>query len=118
MDVEFFEKVAVKHASFVLAFNGSNPPSHKATPPSSSLNSLVVLVSCLSSPPYLNSNVLVQLLFITILSISIRIYNITIRLQTLRIYTTFNVFDFKLIFMFWFVQLCFSRCCLKRVGER
>ena len=44
MDVEFFEKVAAKHASFVLAFNGSNPPSHKDTPLSSLLNSLAVPV--------------------------------------------------------------------------
>lgn len=97
MDVEFFEKVAVKHASFVHVFNGSNPLSHKVTPPSLLLNSLAVPVSCLSSLPYLNFTVLVRLLIYRLQLTHAHLYLIpkyitvtliqslqTIRLQTLR----------------------------------
>jgi|APAra0007618257_1042622.scaffolds.fasta_scaffold01207_15 hypothetical protein len=44
MVVEFYEKVAVRIASSVHVFNGSNHLKLKATPPSSSLSSSAVPV--------------------------------------------------------------------------
>ncbi|CAH8326725.1 unnamed protein product [Eruca vesicaria subsp. sativa] len=58
MDVVFSGKVAARVASSVPVSSGSNPPKLKATPPSSSLNSSAVPVSCHSSPPYRNLSAL------------------------------------------------------------
>lgn len=99
----FSGKVAARIVSSGLAFNGLKPPMLKVTPPSSSLNSSGVLVSCPLSPPYRNLNVLV----------------IDFHSTKPYLLTGFWIssFVFSSFYDCFLVQLCFSLCSTRLVEE-